>query len=96
MKKGHIAATFLALLAAVLLVVSFVFIAHEADHDCSGEDCPVCAQIAVCVDAFRAFSNTIVVCAFAACVCCIALLTFRLAAWIGLSTPVSLKVKKLN
>lgn len=39
------------LLAAVLVVVmlSFaVYIAIEADHDCSGEDCAICHQIGVC------------------------------------------------
>ncbi len=43
------------LIAAILcgLVVfavlfSAVFIAKEADHDCSGEDCPVCACLQMC------------------------------------------------
>ena len=39
------------LLAAVLAVVmlfSAVYIAVEADHDCSGEDCAICHQIGVC------------------------------------------------
>ena len=39
------------LLAAVLAVVmlsSAVYIAVEADHDCSGDDCAVCRQISIC------------------------------------------------
>ena len=39
------------LLAAVLAVVmlsSAVYIAVEADHDCSGDDCAICHQIGVC------------------------------------------------
>ena len=39
------------LLAAVLAVVmlfSAVYLAVEADHDCSGEDCAICHQIGVC------------------------------------------------
>jgi hypothetical protein len=32
---------------AFILAVSAAFIIHEADHDCSGEDCPVCRLIAV-------------------------------------------------
>ena len=39
------------LLAAVLAVVmlsSAIYIAVEADHDCSGEDCAICHQIGVC------------------------------------------------
>ena len=39
------------LLAAVLAVVmlsSAIYIAVEANHDCSGEDCAICHQIGVC------------------------------------------------
>ena len=39
------------LLAAVLAVVmlsSAVYLAVEADHDCSGEDCAICRQINIC------------------------------------------------
>ena len=39
------------LLAAVLAVVmlsSAVYLAVEADHDCSGEDCAICRQISIC------------------------------------------------
>ena len=39
------------LLAAVLAVVmlsSAIYIAVEANHDCSGEDCAICRQISIC------------------------------------------------
>ena len=39
------------LLAAVLAVVmlsSAVYIAVEADHNCSGDDCAICRQISIC------------------------------------------------
>ena len=39
------------LLAAVLAVVmlsSAIYLAVEADHDCSGDDCVICHQIGVC------------------------------------------------
>ena len=44
------------LLAAVLAVVmlsSAVYIAAEADHDCSGEDCAICRQISTCENLLR-------------------------------------------
>ena len=44
------------LLAAVLAVVmlsSAVYLAVEADHDCSGEDCAICHQIGVCEDLLK-------------------------------------------
>ena len=40
------------LLAAVLAVVmlsSAIYLAVEANHDCSGEDCAICHQIGVCL-----------------------------------------------
>lgn len=39
------------LCAAFCFVMAFsaFFIADEADHDCTGKDCPICAEIAVCV-----------------------------------------------
>ena len=39
------------LLAAVLAVVmlsSAIYLAVEANHDCSGDDCAVCRQISIC------------------------------------------------
>ena len=39
------------LLAAVLAAVmlsSAIYLAVEADHDCSGDDCAICRQISIC------------------------------------------------
>ena len=41
-------AVLFAALFVVAMVTSVLFIALEAEHDCIGEDCPVCLQIAVC------------------------------------------------
>ena len=47
----------LTILTAALLVFvmlfSVLFIVLEADHDCCGEDCAVCAQIRACEDLLR-------------------------------------------
>ena len=37
----------------IALSVSVFYIAHEAHHDCCGEDCPVCETIAVNVRLLR-------------------------------------------
>ena len=37
----------------LVLSVSVAFIAHEADHDCCGEDCPICQTIAVNISLLR-------------------------------------------
>ncbi|MCR5138342.1 MAG: hypothetical protein K6C12_14845 [Oscillospiraceae bacterium] len=43
----------LVLLAAFIVLFSVLFIALEADHDCCGEGCAICAQIHVCEDLLR-------------------------------------------
>ncbi|MCR4667888.1 MAG: hypothetical protein K5774_00760 [Clostridia bacterium] len=45
-KRTTAAVIGLALLVAMLF--SAFYIAEEADHDCTGEDCPVCACIQIC------------------------------------------------
>lgn len=39
---------------ALVLSVSFAFLILEADHDCCGEDCPVCRTIAMTTSLLRA------------------------------------------
>ena len=34
-------------------IFSVAYIAHEADHDCEGEGCPVCVQLQQCVANFQ-------------------------------------------
>ena len=34
-------------------VLSAVYVAHEADHDCGGGDCPICLQLQQCVANFH-------------------------------------------
>ncbi len=53
MMKTKRFASVLALLAAFIMLFSVLFIALEADHDCRGEDCAICAQIQVCEDLIR-------------------------------------------
>ena len=59
----------LAVWAAVLAIVmlfSVLFIALEADHDCHGDGCAICAQISACVDLLRHLAVSLVVIALAA------------------------------
>ena len=48
---------FLAAVGVVLLLgfqaFSAVYVAHAADHDCSGEGCPTCVQLQQCVANFH-------------------------------------------
>ena len=84
-------------LIALAMLSSAAFIAAEADHDCSGEDCAICCAISVCVNIFKSVTATFT----AAAVCTLAL--YGIVSVIGSSglftgaeTPVSLKTKLLN
>lgn len=88
---------FAALTAAALALVmlfSLVFLAREADHDCRGEDCAICAQIALCEQLLK---NLILAAAILAALRILA--AFRAESGehapvrFGPVTPVSLKVK---
>ena len=47
-KKPCFMTRLLAAVLAVVMLFSAVYLAVEADHDCSGEDCAICHQIGVC------------------------------------------------
>ncbi len=49
----RIAAGVMVLITLAAVLFSAFYIAAEADHDCSGEDCPVCACIRQCEQVFR-------------------------------------------
>ena len=42
------AAFLLGVLLLSVMLLSAAFLAAEADHDCTGEDCPVCACMQLC------------------------------------------------
>ena len=89
------------LLAAVLAVVmlsSAVYLAVEANHDCSGEDCAICHQISVCENLLKSLGL-----AGAAAAAITAAFTYTMCRAIlpctemsGTLTLVSLKVKLSN
>ena len=45
---------------ALVLAVSAAFIIHEADHDCTGENCPVCRMIAVNINLLRTLGLSVI------------------------------------
>ena len=53
LKRGIAAIVCITLILGVLF--SAFYIAHEYEHDCTGEDCPICQYIAEC----EAFVNQI-------------------------------------
>ena len=61
MNRKRIGALLLCIGLALVLSVSAAFIAHEADHDCTGEDCPVCLMLAVNIRLLRAIGLALLV-----------------------------------
>ncbi len=49
----RIAAGVMGLLMLVIVLFSAFYVAAEADHDCCGEDCPVCESIQLCEATLR-------------------------------------------
>lgn len=67
MNKPKRLASVLVLLVAFLMLFSVLFIALEADHDCCGDGCAVCAQIQVCEDLLRSLTTVCVLATAAWC-----------------------------
>ena len=67
MNKPKRLASVLVLLVAFLMLFSVLFIALEADHDCCGDGCAVCAQIQVCEDLLQSLTTASVLAAAAWC-----------------------------
>ena len=47
-KKFRFMVRLLAAVLAVVMLPSAVYLAVEANHDCSGDDCAICRQISIC------------------------------------------------
>lgn len=96
-KKRRFAAAILASLVLVAAAASLFIVVHEADHDCVGEGCPVCAAVAVCHNTLKALAGALIAVSLVfACFCFAAsVLSFSRIATYN-QTPISLKVKLLN
>lgn len=95
--KKRLAAVILAALVLFALMASLIVIIHEADHDCIGENCPVCAVIAACKNTLKKFGGIPGAAAFAlACLCFTASVVALFSTVTYNETPVLLKVKLLN
>ena len=94
MNKPKCLASALAVLLALVMLFSVVYIALEADHDCCGEDCAICAQIQACEDLLR---NLLTVAVFAAAARCyfalVCVFAGKECCCVHLHTLIALKVK---
>ena len=96
-KKFRFMTGLLAAVLAVVMLSSAVYIAVEADHDCSGEDCAVCRQISACENLLKSLgfagATAAITAAFIYTLCKAVLPCTETN---GTLTLVSLKVKLLN
>ncbi len=56
--KRMITGVMVLMMLATMLFSAF-FIAEEADHDCTGEDCPICTLVEQCENTLRGFGGGI-------------------------------------
>lgn len=94
---GKITSIFLILVLLLFLFVSTYFIAYEADHECTGEDCPVCALIQMSENSLRQLGSGA---SAAAAVSSLFILILVMQTCTGdsitLPTPVSRKIRLNN
>lgn len=92
----RITAVILTALVLVAVVSSLFAVIHEAHHDCTGENCRICAMIAVCRSTLKAFADALIVTSVFSSLCAaFVLMRFTHTGAYG-KTPTALKVKLLN
>ena len=64
--KNRLVALVLSLTVLLVILSSVFFIAIEADHDCIGDDCPICYQIGVCENTLKSIGQAVIVVVIAA------------------------------
>ncbi len=96
-RRNRIIAAALAALVALVMLSSAVFLIEHADHDCAGEDCPVCERLYACAQNFGRLAAA----AFVVLAVAYFAIVSRICAGGSLPacvsrTPVALKVKLSN
>ena len=56
-KVFRITAGIMGLMMLIIVLFSSLYIAAETDHDCCGEDCPICACILQCENTLRSIGD---------------------------------------
>lgn len=58
-KKCRVVAILIAAAVLFVMLSSACYIAVEADHDCTGEDCPICYQINICENTLKSLGQAV-------------------------------------
>ena len=84
-----------AVIMSAVLIFGVLFIAAEAEHDCIGEDCPVCAVISLFVNALKTLSKAGISAPLTALFSFFIIL--RLYYYLSvIKTPVTLRIRLIN
>lgn len=89
----------LVVLAAVLVITLFssCYVIEEADHDCTGAACPICAMIDQCEDNLRQIGiGQITIIAVAAAICCFFSAFYPAVSTVSIETLITRKVRLNN
>ena len=96
-KAKRIAAGVMGLTLLLVLLLAALFLIAEADHDCAGEDCPICAVMCSCAQALRRFGAAArSLSAAAAPAVCFLFAAALCAPLLALETPVSRRSRLNN
>ena len=96
-KKSRLITGLLAAVLAAVILSSAVYIAVEANHNCSGDDCASCRQISICENLLKSLGLAGAAAAVtAACTYTMCKAILPCTEMIGTLTLVSLKVKLSN
>lgn len=60
-RKKHVIAIVIAIVFVTVIIFSSAYIVAEADHNCSGEHCPICYQIEICQNTIKALTLYLIV-----------------------------------
>ncbi len=101
MRKGKqhniLSAVIMIMMLLVIALFSAYFIAAEADHDCCGEDCPICSMVQQCERALRETGDGMAAAAVSILPVLIFLFYTNLLTEVQpCATPVSLKIRLNN
>lgn len=97
-KQQRITAFIIGLIFVVFLLAASVFIAGNSQHDCIGDDCPICTSIELCYNIIHTFSCAVIgrIFVFAAMFIIVYKNNSKSKSLICINTLITLKVELLS
>jgi len=97
MKSRRAVAILMTLALLFVMFFSNIYIAHDGDHDCDGEDCPVCALLQASANNLRQMGSGSITAPASTLLVFVVLVMLRSIIFdVAISTPVSRKIRLNN